>query len=80
VYFVVRQAGFGTERYANIVDRLASRCDVSGAGPFPDGPSTAMIYMFVPRAEGCAAWRRDLSGTIGSGDNARGAVRTAARF
>jgi hypothetical protein len=68
-YLVVRQAGFGAERYDAIVDRLALRCDVGSAGPFPDGATMAMIYTFVPRAKDCGASPRDLSGATGSGDN-----------
>ena len=68
-YVVVREAGFGAARFAAIVGLLASRCDVTGAGPFPDGSSAAMIYTFVPGAEGCGAAPRNLSVPPDSRDN-----------
>ena len=68
-YFVVREADFGAERFAAVVNRLASRCDVTGAGPFPDGSSAAMIYTFVPGAGECGDAPRDLSVPPGSSDN-----------
>jgi len=70
-YLLVRQAGFGADGYVVAVDRLARRCDVRGAGPFPDGSSTTMIYVVARHGEGCAAGLDGLSGPAHPGDNER---------
>ena len=68
-YVIVRQAGFETDRFAAIVARLGSRCDLKAVGPFTDGLSTAMVYTFLSGTADCPADRRDLSGATSSGDN-----------
>jgi hypothetical protein len=52
-YVVVREEGYGPARFAAVVRALASRCDVVGTGPFPDGSWSAMIYTLRPSGTAC---------------------------
>jgi hypothetical protein len=52
-YVLLREARYGAARFANLVQALGSRCDLTRDGPFADGASTVMVYTLHPPRKGC---------------------------